>query len=452
MNFVGKIFKFRGGVEVEGRKELSSGCPLERAPRPGRLVVSMAQHRGVPAVPGVLPGEHVAKFQKIADAAGKVSSPIHAPHAGVVKAVVASATASTRVADAIVLDLDPEDGVPDASLKPIENWAEVPAAELLGRIRDAGVVGAGGAGFPTYMKLAPVAGRTIDTVIVNGAECEPYLNGDNRLMIERASELWIGALILRRVTGARRVVFAVEDNKPKAIAALEAALAGTDGEIAVLPHAYPQGSEKHIVYSVTGRKIPYGKLPADVGCIVENIWTTLTVHRAILRGEPVTVRTITVSGEAIARPANFAAPIGMSVRDLVDAAGGFRFPPAKAICGGPMMGVAMPSLDVPITKTTSGLVFLGGGDAFEFSSSPCINCGRCVEACPMGLVPSEISQAVESGDIPLAGRLHVESCFECGCCAYVCPARRPLVQHNQRAKAILAARRAVAFRKEDGGK
>lgn len=440
MKLLDKIFHFAGGIHTEGHKELASGRPLEVPPRPKTLTISMSQHLGAPAVPCVKPGDHVLRYQKIADAAGFISSPVHTPHAGVVKSIITSATASTRVAPAIVIELDPDDGTEDATMAPITDWRNTPIPELLNRIREAGVVGAGGAGFPTCVKLSPPKDKVIDTLIINGAECEPYLNGDNRLMIQMAEELWEGVSIARYILGAKRVVFAVEDNKPEAIEVLKKALADTDAELAILPHSYPQGSEKHIIYSTTGRTVPMGKLPADVGCVVENVWTLLTIWSSIVKGLPVVIRTVTVTGDVIANPSNFAVPIGSTVAELVAAAGGFTRDPAKAICGGPMMGFAMPSLDVPITKTCSGLVFLSADEVVEFESNACINCGRCIEACPMWLMPREISLAVEADDIAEAEACHVMNCFECGSCAFVCPAHRPLVQHNRRAKAIIGAR------------
>lgn len=444
MKLLDKIFHFHGGIHTEGHKELAAGRPLEEIPRPKILTISMSQHLGAPATPCVKPGDHVVKYQKIADASGFISSPVHTPHAGVVKSIISSATASTRVAPAVVIELDNDDGAEDAAMTPIPDWKNAPIPELLNRIREAGVVGAGGAGFPTCVKLSPPKDKVIDTVIVNGAECEPYLNGDNRLMIQMAKELWEGISIVRHILGAKRVIFAVEDNKPVAIESLRKALADTDAELAILPHSYPQGSEKHIIYSTTGRVVQMGKLPADVGCVVENVWTILTIWSSIVKGIPVVIRTVTVTGDVVAKPSNFAVPIGATVAELVAAAGGFTRPPVKAICGGPMMGFAMPSLDVPITKTCSGLVFLSEDEVCEFESNACINCGRCIEACPMGLMPREISLAVEADDIAEAEVCHVMNCFECGSCAFVCPAHRPLVQHNRRAKAIIVARQKAA--------
>ncbi len=441
MKLLDKIFHFRGGIHTDGHKELTADKPLTRLPRPTRLVISMSQHLGTPAEPCVKVGDHVVKYQCIGDAVGMISAPVHAPYGGTVKEIVTSVIASGRTAKAVVLEVDKESSGEYQLLEPIADWEKASNEELIARVKDAGVVGAGGAGFPTYVKLSPPKGKVIDTVIVNGAECEPYLNGDNRIMLEYADDLWTGISIIRKITGAKRVVFAIESNKPEAIKLLQERLADKDGEIAVLPHSYPQGSEKHIIYSVTGRVVETGKLPADVGCLVENVWTVLTIARAVTRGKPVTLRSITVTGDIVKNPSNFIVPVGLTVQDLVDAAGGFKEPPAKAICGGPMMGFAIADLNVPVTKTCSGLVFLGAGEVAEFGSDPCINCGRCINACPMGLMPAEIGKAVEADDIAEAEKFHVMNCFECGSCAYVCPAHRPLVQHNRRAKAIITANR-----------
>ena len=439
MKLLDKIFRFAGGIHTDGHKADAADVPLKRIPQPKTLVIPLAQHIGAPAVACVKVGDHVARYQVVGEAAGPVSSAIHAPLAGVVKAVAPAPTPVGRIVPAVTLEVDAE-GADVGEPMPALDWEAVEPAALVARVREAGIVGAGGAGFPTAVKLTPPKGKEIDTVIINGAECEPYLNGDNRLMIERAADVWLGAKMIRRAVGAKRIVVAIEDNKPRAIEAMGAAIGDADGEIAVLPHSYPQGSEKHVIYSVTGRTVATGKLPADVGCLVENVWTAVAICRAVLQGIPSVIRTVTVAGDAIARPCNLVAPVGASVADLVAAAGGFREKPAKAICGGPMMGFAMPTIDVPITKTTSGLLFFTAKSVFEFESNPCLGCGRCIRACPMGLMPAELSQAIEANDLDLAQRLHVMNCFECGSCAYVCPAHRPLVQHNRRAKAIIGAK------------
>jgi electron transport complex protein RnfC len=307
----------------------------------------------------------------------------------------------------------------------------------------------GGAGFPTQVKVSPPADKPIDTVIINGAECEPYLTGDHRLMLERAAALWQGAAIIRHILGAKTVRIAVEDNKPDAIQTLESAQPGDlgDAAVCVLKTSYPQGSEKQQIYSVTGRIVPTGGLPMDVGCVVENVATTLAVWDAVVNGRPLVSRIITVSGDAVAAPSNLLAPIGTPFAALVDACGGVRGRVAKIISGGPMMGFAQASLDVAMSKTSSGLLLLSASRVPGFTSQPCIACGRCIDACPMRLMPAELSQCIEADDIDAAEHNFVMDCFECGSCAFVCPAHRPLVQHMRRAKAVTLARRRAANKK-----
>jgi electron transport complex protein RnfC len=329
------------------------------------------------------------------------------------------------------------------------DWSNRDRKSLAERVGAAGVVGMGGAGFPTQVKLSPPADKPIDTVIINGAECEPYLTGDHRLMLERAEALWQGAAIIRHILGAKTVRIAVEDNKPDAIQALESAMPDDlgDAAVCVLKTSYPQGSEKQQIYSVTGRVVPTGGLPMDVGCVVENVATTLAVWDAVVNGRPLVSRVITVSGDAITAPANLLAPIGTPFAALVDACGGARGHVAKIISGGPMMGFAQASLDVAMSKTSSGLLLLSSSRVPGFTSQPCIACGRCMDACPMRLMPAELSQCIEADDIDAAEHNFVMDCFECGSCAFVCPAHRPLVQHMRRAKAVILARRRAATKK-----
>ncbi|MCL2104644.1 MAG: RnfABCDGE type electron transport complex subunit C, partial [Kiritimatiellaeota bacterium] len=306
-----------------------------------------------------------------------------------------------------------------------------------------------GAGFPTKVKLSPPPGKTIDTLILNGAECEPYLTSDHRMMLERTDGIRLGAEIIRAVLGAKTVRVAIEDNKPDAVAAMEKAFAdmGGDAEIFVLETSYPQGAERQQIFSVTGREVPRGGLPMDVGCVVENVSTAYAVFDAVVNGQPLTHRVVSVTGDAVATPSNLLVPNGTSYADLLAACGGPRGKIAKIISGGPMMGFTVSSLNVPTGKTTSGIVLLSAASVSAYTSQACISCGRCIEACPMRIIPSDLAQFVESGDIDGAARSCLMDCMECGSCAYVCPAHRPLVHHFKRGKAVVAAKRAATPRK-----
>ena len=438
---------FKGGIHPPDSKSATESKPLVELPVPATLTISMSQHLGAPAIPCVEAGDHVKTNQVVARQKGPISADIHAPCCGKVKAILpAVPSPNGRAAPAIVIETDPADESRDTTLVPYADWKRLSHNDLVDRIRAAGIVGMGGAGFPTAVKIFPPADKPIDTIILNGAECEPYLNGDNRLMIERANDLRTGCLIMRQVLGAKHLRIAIEENKPAAIAMMEKAFEGVDGDVAIVPlrPLYPQGSEKQQIFSVTGRVVPMGGLPMDVGCVVENASTVYAIYDAVVNGNPLTRRAITVAGEAVGSPSNFIAPIGTSFRDLVAAAGGPCDKIAKIIAGGPMMGFAVPSLDIPMTKTSSGLLLFGPEQVNVFSSDPCINCGRCVDACPLRLMPNEISMAVEADDIDLAEKRNVMDCFECGACTFVCPAHRPLVQHHRRAKAIIMARRRAA--------
>ena len=441
-------FNFSGGIHPAYHKTLSAGLPIAVLPMPGMLAVPMSQHLGAPAKPVVKPGDVVKKNQLIGEAGGFISAPVHAPVAGKVASLGEAATASGRPCVTVVIEPD-EQGETEA-FPLIADWQRADAATLQSRIGEAGVVGMGGAGFPTKVKLSPPAEKPIDTLILNGAECEPYLTSDHRMMLERAKEIRAGAEIIRAVLGAKTVRVAIEDNKPDAIAAMEKAFEGVAGDaaICVLKTSYPQGAEKQQIYSVTGREIPRGKLPMDVGCVVENVSTAYAIFDAVVNGQPLTRRVVSVTGDAISTPANLLVPNGTSYADLIAACGGIKGKAAKVISGGPMMGFAVNSLTVPTGKTTSGVLLLSSGATSGYTSQACISCGRCAEACPMRLVPSEISQFVEAEDIENAERVCMMDCIECGSCAYVCPAHRPLVHHCRRGKAIVAAKRAAAAAKK----
>ena len=418
MKTVRSTFRFKGGVHPDYNKELARGKVIETMPCPAELVVSMSQHLGAPATCVV-----------------KAVEPRLGPAGGKAPAVVLDTTAPAP------------DGVDVAerTLPPLD-WRAATKEDLLARIDEAGLCGMGGAGFPTSVKLNPPPGKRCEYLVVNGAECEPYLCADFRLMLERADRVRVGVEILRKILGDCAVRLAVEANKPEAIAALETAFADIDGnvEIVVLPVLYPQGSEKHQIYATVGRVVPEPPaLPIDVGCVVENVGTVAAVADAVEKGQVLLSRVTTVSGDAVREPKNVEAPLGTKYADLVAFCGGESEPPAKVISGGTMMGFAVPSLEIATTKTTSGLLLLSRRRVSQYSSQACINCGRCVRACPMTLNAAEIAKAVEADDIASAEAAHVMSCIECGACTFVCPAYRPITQFCRRAKASIRARLAA---------
>ena len=375
--------------------------------------------------------------------------PVHASASGLVKTVEPRLGAAGGTAPAVVLDTTapvPADlPTPNYQL-PALDWRSATREELLKRVEEAGICGMGGAGFPTAVKLNPPPNKRCEYLILNGAECEPYLTADCRLMMERADRIRIGVEILRKVLGGPAVRIAVEANKPEAIAALEKAFADIEGnvEIVVLPVLYPQGSEKHQIYATVGRVVPEPPaLPIDVGCVVENVGTVAAIADAVEQGKILLSRVTTISGDAVAEPKNVEAPLGTKYADLVAFCGGAKEPPAKVLSGGTMMGFAVSTLAIGTTKTTSGLLLLSKQRVVQYTSQACINCGRCVRACPMNLNPAEISKAVEANDIKAAEDAHVMTCIECGACSFECPAHRAITQHCRRAKASIRARMAA---------
>lgn len=446
-------FRSRGGVHPEYRKELAAGKPSREMPLPAILSVSMSQHLGAPALPLVKKGDTVLRGQPIGEPAGFISAAVHAPTSGTVKAVTQAPTATGPRAPAIEIEPDGEDrwdpaieeqaAARNERLREFEANPESRKAEIVEAVADAGIAGMGGAGFPTHVKLSPPPGKSIDTLIINGAECEPYLTADHRLMVEQADRIWAGAEIIRRVLGATVVRVAIEDNKPDAIDAMRRAIGNgaVDAAVSVLPTEYPHGAEKQQIYAITGREVPSGGLPMDVGALVENVGTCVAIRDAVVAGLPLTQRITTVTGDPVSEPSNVIVRIGTRYADLLDFCGGLSGSAGKVVSGGPMMGFAQGSLDTAVSKTTSGLLVLAADRVGEFTSMPCISCGRCVDACPIRLMPAELSQMLEAEDYEAAAGYGVADCIECGCCAFVCPAHRPLVQHARRGKAWVAAQR-----------
>ena len=449
MKTVKSQFKFKGGIHPDYNKELAKDKAIVEMPCPAELVISMSQHLGAPAKCLVKAGDYVVKGQLIGEKNGFISVPVHASASGLVKTVEPRLGAAGGTAPAVVLDTTapaPAD-LPTANCQlPALDWRSATREELLKRVEEAGICGMGGAGFPTAVKLNPPPNKRCEYLILNGAECEPYLTADCRLMMERADRIRIGVEIMRKVLGGPAVRIAVEANKPEAIAALEQAFADIEGnvEIVVLPVLYPQGSEKHQIYATVGRVVPEPPaLPIDVGCVVENVGTVAAIADAVEQGKILLSRVTTISGDAVAEPKNVEAPLGTKYADLVAFCGGAKESPAKVLSGGTMMGFAVSTLAIGTTKTTSGLLLLSKQRVVQYTSQACINCGRCVRACPMNLNPAEISKAVEANDIKAAEDAHVMTCIECGACSFECPAHRAITQHCRRAKASIRARMAA---------
>ncbi len=449
MKALNALFKFKGGVHPDYNKDLCRDQEIKTMPLPSVLKVSMSQHLGAPATPLVKKGDEVLRGQLIGDSSGFISASVHAPTSGKVVAVEPAATATGASCTAVSIEPDGEDKWIDG-LKGIDNWENANKKDLVEAIANAGIVGMGGAGFPTNVKLSPPPEKKISTLIINGAECEPYLTADHRLMLEQAQKVWDGCRIIMKILEAEKIIVAIEDNKPEAIQAMEKVMEGTDlnASIAILATEYPQGAEKQQIFSTIGKEVPSGGLPMDVGAVVENVGTVTAIYDAIVKGLPLTERVTTVTGGVIAEPGNVVNRIGTSFQDLIDFCGGFKSKAAKVIAGGPMMGFAQANTATTTTKTTSGILCLGPEKACSYESMPCISCGRCVSACPMKLVPSELSQYLEAEDYEGAEEINVMDCIECGCCAFECPAKRPLVQHMRQGKAhVMIKRRAAQAKK-----
>ncbi len=446
MKTVKSNFKFKGGVHPDYNKELARDKAIETMPTPAQLVISMSQHLGAPAKCIVKPGDYVTRGQLIGERNGFISVCVRSSASGLVKAVETRPGAAGGMAPAVILDTTapaPEGVAAASPVLPPLDWKAASREDILKRVEDAGICGMGGAGFPTCVKLNPPPGKHCEYLILNGAECEPYLCADHHVMLERADRIRVGVEIMRKVLGGCAVRIAIEANKPDAIAAMEKAFADIEGnvEIVVLPVLYPQGSEKHQINATVGRVVPEPPaLPIDVGCVVENVGTVAAIADAVEKGEPLLTRVTSVSGDAVAEPKNILAPCGTRYADLVAFCGGEKGVPAKVISGGTMMGFAVPSLEIATTKTTSGLLFLSKSRVFQYGSQACINCGRCVRACPMNLNPADISKAVEADDIKTAEEAHVMTCIECGACSFGCPAYRTITQFCRRAKNSIRAR------------
>lgn len=436
------VRSFRGGVHPHDAKERTRSMAVVDFPLPDQVVLPLSQHIGAPCAATVKKGERVLTGQVIGEAQGFVSAPIHASVTGKVAAVEPRPNPVTGARiPAVVIERDGDDEWAEGTNVPQEDAGALTADEIKERVLRAGIVGLGGATFPTHVKLSPPPNKPIDTVILNGAECEPYLNCDNRLMIESADAVVEGFGLILRALGCENGIIAVEANKPRAFEAVTRAASG-NGNLSVerLEVKYPQGAEHQLIKALLGREVPWrGGLPMAVGVVVQNVATAYAVYEAVRFLRPVIQRILTVTGDGVERAGNFRVRIGTPVRALIEAAG-LKPDAKKLIFGGPMMGIAQGTMDVSTTKGTSGILVLT--EAALFEPGPCIRCGRCVQACPYGLTPSMISRAVERQDMDLAQEWNVLECKECGCCTFVCPARRPIIHQVKFAKAELAARKA----------
>ena len=411
------LLTFKGGIHPDDGKSLAKDKAIVDVKPKGDLVYPVSQHIGAPANPVVAVGDHVLKGQMIAEAGGFVSAPIYASVSGTVKAIAPHLNPTGGRVNSIVIENDGEyKEVEYPAVTPLEDMSK---EDILNAIGTAGVVGMGGAGFPTRVKLSPKEPEKIDYIIANCAECEPYITADYRTMIETPEKLVGGMKIILRLFDNAKGIFGVEDNKPECIEKLrELTKDEPRMEVLALKTKYPQGAERQLIYATTGRKINSSMLPADVGCIVDNVDTVVAIYRAVTEGRPLMERIITVTGDAVANPRNFRVPIGMSYQELLDIAGGFKQEPEKIICGGPMMGFGMFQLDVPTTKTSTALLALTQDDVSAMEPSPCINCGRCVEACPGRIVPSLLATYAEHFDEEAFVEHNGMECCECGCCSF----------------------------------
>ena len=438
---------FPGGThphEFTNGKAVNSGNAICELPAPQRVVIPLSQHIGAPAKALVAKGDTVLMGQKIAEAGGFVSAPIHASVSGKVVGIENVEVASGAVVPAIVIENDFQDAW--VELNPTDHPETLTAAELQQIVREAGIVGMGGAPFPTAVKLTPAQGKTIEKLIINGAECEPYLTADHRLMLEKSAQIIDGLHLMMLALDVKEAIIGVENNKMDAIAALRAACEGVEGiTIQALPVMYPQGGEKQLVYATTRRKVPAGGLPLDVGVVVCNVGTVYAIQQAIREGKPL-IQRVTTMGGLVNNPGNYLIRVGATIENLIEACGGLQSGVVKLISGGPMMGMGIPHANIPMTKGTSGVLALGK-EAAEPVENACINCGRCVQTCPMQLVPTKLDLLVRAGEFEQAEKCGVMNCMECGACTFVCPAKRLLTQSCRIGKRTILARKKAAAAK-----
>lgn len=441
-----KGFTFKGGIHPPHNKRQTEKMPIENAIEPKYVVIPLSQHIGAPCDPLVVAGDKVKVGQKIGESKAFMSAPIHSSVSGTVKRIELHQTTGGAKVNCITIESDGLFEVHE-SVKTNGNIEDLSKEEILAIIKEAGITGMGGAGFPTHVKLSPPKDKVIDTIIVNGAECEPFLTADHRIMLEKPEQVLLGARAIMKAVGVNKCFIAIEKNKPDAIETMKKIVEGVDGiEVASLEPKYPQGDEKRMINAITGREVPSGGLPMDVGCIVDNVGTIATIGNVLMTGMPVIQRVTTITGSAIKNPKNLYIRIGTLFSDVIEQCGGFSEEPGKILNGGPMMGIAQYTTDVPVIKGTSGILILNKKDATVPEPTNCIRCGKCVDACPVHLQPFMLSRQSILKQFDDAEKNNAADCIECGSCSFVCPAKRPLVETIRIAKKEVLTKRRKAVK------
>jgi Na+-translocating ferredoxin:NAD+ oxidoreductase subunit C len=422
-----RLKTFPGGIHPHDEKHYSASAPITNFPTPQRVIIHLSQHIGAPSSPLVEVGDTVMKGQVIAKASGFVSLAQHASISGKITRIGQFMHPTGAMSRGIEISSDGQNQM--VELSDDADFLQLPLDVIKERIANAGICGMGGAGFPTHVKLSPPADKPIDTVILNGVECEPFLTSDYRLMLESAEDILQGLKLIMKTVGANRGMIGIEANKPDAIALMQKLCAKEKNlEVVGLKMQYPQGAEKQLIFAATNRKVPAGGLPMAVGVVVQNVGTAFAIYEAVRYQKPLIERVISVTGSIVKKPMNLKAPIGTLYSELLDFCGGTTAPIGKAISGGPMMGFALPSLEAAMTKGSSGLVIMDTKAAGSLAEHPCLRCARCVDICPMNLMPSTIANAVKYNDLEMAVKAGLNDCMKCGSCAFVCPAQIRLVQ------------------------
>ncbi|MFC1541512.1 electron transport complex subunit RsxC [Candidatus Latescibacterota bacterium] len=430
---------FFGGVHPDDSKSISNTCEITKMPVPSVVVLPISQHIGAPAKIIVEKDQTVSKGEIVAEAGGFVSAPVHATVSGTVTAIEPRITSFGRKIPCVVIESDGEDRWADG-INAKQDISSINTKDKLDLIRNAGIVGMGGAAFPSHVKLSPPDDKPIDTVILNGVECEPYSTCDDRLMIERPGDIVEGLKIIMEILNCKRGYIGIENNKPLAIKAMQNAVKDVDGiTVEKLIVKYPQGGEKQLIYAITKRKVPAGGLPMDVGCVVQNVGTSGAIFEAVSLKKPLVERIVTVTGKGVTKPVNVLARLGDSVSSLIEFAGGYFENAGKLIMGGPMMGIAQFSDEVPVMKGSSCILVMNEDEADTGKQLPCISCARCVDVCPMRLMPSTLGTLVEYEHWDELGDYGIFDCIECGSCSYICPVKRKLVEYIKFGKATLTA-------------